>query len=114
MDIYYMGDSTSYSSVRSPYYRDYEKFPYGTLENRTPVKSPFCIAQEKTEQNKHKGKQNDNCPFCKEQKKRPLVAYIKKRDCSKRTESICEEDEQEEKISTYVYCKNAFKTNNIK
>lgn len=44
-----MGDCTSYASIRGPYNRDYEKFPYGSLENasRSPVKSAYCIAQGK-------------------------------------------------------------------
>uniref|UniRef100_A0A1Q3FCQ7 Uncharacterized protein n=1 Tax=Culex tarsalis TaxID=7177 RepID=A0A1Q3FCQ7_CULTA len=41
MDVYYMSDSIQYGSFRNPLYRDYEKFPYGTLENtlNSPPKS---------------------------------------------------------------------------
>lgn len=44
-----MGDCTSYASIRGPHHRDYEKFPYGSLENASgsPVKSAYCIAQGK-------------------------------------------------------------------
>ncbi|XP_063703139.1 uncharacterized protein LOC134832868 [Culicoides brevitarsis] len=102
MDIYYMGDCTSYASLRSIHHRDYEKYPYGSLENAkvTPMKSAYCLAQEKAEQNKQKSKKKDSCPFCKEQKKRPLVAYMRKRECTKRNESICEEEEHQEPEET--------------
>jgi hypothetical protein len=34
MDTYYMSDCMSYGgSMRNPSYRDYEKFPYGSLES---------------------------------------------------------------------------------
>lgn len=38
----------------------------------------------------------ESCPFCKEQKKRPLIAYIRKRENRQQKESICEADEHEE------------------
>lgn len=44
----------------------------------------------------HNGKSKEKCPFCKEQKKRPLVTYIRKRQNKKHNESICEEEEEEE------------------
>lgn len=46
-----------------------------------------------------------SCPFCKEEKKRPLNAYMRKRSQDKNTEKgkICEEDDEEE---TSNYCKN--------
>ncbi|ETN64783.1 hypothetical protein AND_003467 [Anopheles darlingi] len=49
MDIYYMSDSIQYSSFRGPMYRDYEKFPYGTLEN--PLNNP--IPKSKQQQQRH-------------------------------------------------------------
>lgn len=57
----------------------------------------FSLFTEKTEQQRDKEKKKkDTCPFCKEQKKRPLVAYMRKREVNKRTESICEEEEEVE------------------
>ncbi|XP_049530347.1 uncharacterized protein LOC125948403 isoform X1 [Anopheles darlingi] len=113
MDIYYMSDSIQYSSFRGPMYRDYEKFPYGTLEN--PLNNP--IPKSKQQQQRHhsgspgsvsaqakllsyigktassaSGKSSkDSCPFCKEQKKRPLGAYMRKRGQRITSESISEE-----------------------
>lgn len=56
------------------------------------------------------GKSKDKCPFCKEQKKRPLVNYIRKRENKKHNESICEEEEEEEveeREEQEVNCENA-------
>lgn len=39
-----------------------------------------------------KAKKNQ-CPFCKEHKKRPLINYLRKRDSRKHHESICEDEE---------------------
>ncbi|XP_053697819.1 uncharacterized protein LOC128744678 [Sabethes cyaneus] len=110
MDVYYMSDSIQYGSFRNPLYRDYEKFPYGTLENplNTPPKSShhlqqqqqrngaYTVAQEKSKTKTTK----ESCPFCKEQKKRPLGAYMRKRGQRINSESIsedveeCQEEEQ--------------------
>lgn len=38
----------------------------------------------------------DSCPFCKEEKKRPLNAYMRKRSQEKNTGKICEEDDEED------------------
>uniref|UniRef100_A0A182TQJ1 Uncharacterized protein n=1 Tax=Anopheles melas TaxID=34690 RepID=A0A182TQJ1_9DIPT len=52
MDIYYMSDSIQYSSFRGPVYRDYEKFPYGTLEN--PLNNPVSkTKQQQQQQRRH-------------------------------------------------------------
>lgn len=51
MDVYnmYLGDCSSYSP-RSNTYRDYEKFPYGSLERVTnPQKSYYTMVQGKRE-----------------------------------------------------------------
>lgn len=116
MDIYYMSDSIQYGSFRNPLYRDYEKFPYGTLEN--PVNSPPKSSQQLQKQQQQKDCYNmaqgksksksskESCPFCKEQKKRPLGAYLRKRGQRITTESIsedveeCVEEEQEEPTGT--------------
>ncbi|XP_055540261.1 uncharacterized protein LOC129726961 [Wyeomyia smithii] len=103
MDVYYMSDSIQYGSFRNPLYRDYEKFPYGTLENplNNPPKSSqhlqqqqrngaYSVAQEKTKSKSAK----ESCPFCKEQKKRPLGAYMRKRDQRITSESISEDAEE--------------------
>lgn len=112
MDIYYMSDSIQYGSLRNPMYRDYEKFPYGTLEN--PLNSPPKSSQQLQKQQQPKDSYNmaqgksksksskESCPFCKEQKKRPLGAYLRKRGQRITSESIsedveeCVEEEQEE------------------
>ncbi|XP_062548509.1 uncharacterized protein LOC134213461 [Armigeres subalbatus] len=114
MDIYYMSDSIQYGSFRNPLYRDYEKFPYGTLENplNSPPKSGSQQLQKQQQQHrdgynmaqvKSKSKSaKDSCPFCKEQKKRPLGAYLRKRGQRITSESIsedveeCLEEEEEE------------------
>lgn len=115
MDIYYMSDSIQYGSFRNPLYRDYEKFPYGTLENplNSPPKSSQQLQKQQQQkdsynmaQGKSKSKSKESCPFCKEQKKRPLGAYLRKRGQRITTESIsedaeeCVEEEQEEPTGT--------------
>lgn len=45
MDIFYFGDCVPYASMRSGSYRDFEKFPIGSLEQSSQVKSAYCIAQ---------------------------------------------------------------------
>lgn len=113
-----MSDSLQYSSFRAPVYRDYEKFPYGTLEN--PLNNPASKAKQQQQQRRHHsssssnsstsaqakllsyigksasaGKSSkDSCPFCKEQKKRPLGAYMRKRGQRITTESISEDAEE--------------------
>lgn len=116
MDIYYMSDSIQYGSFRNPLYRDYEKFPYGTLEN--PLNSPPKSSQQLPKQQQQKDSYNmaqgksksksskESCPFCKEQKKRPLGAYLRKRGQRITSESIsedveeCAEEQQEEPIAS--------------
>jgi hypothetical protein len=44
----------------------------------------------------------DSCPFCKEQKKRPLGAYLRLRGNMKRTESIMEDEEEEQENTNTV------------
>ncbi|XP_058061293.1 uncharacterized protein LOC131211724 [Anopheles bellator] len=116
MDIYYMSDSIQYSSFRGPTYRDYEKFPYGTLEN--PLNNPVSKSNKQPQQQQrhnHSGStagnaqakllsyigkattgagKKDSCPFCKEQKKRPLGAYMRKRGQRITSESISEDAEE--------------------
>jgi len=48
----FLGDSNiSYGSMRSALYRDYEQFPYGTLENSksSPFKDSYSKVKEKCE-----------------------------------------------------------------
>uniref|UniRef100_A0A1Q3FXY8 Uncharacterized protein n=1 Tax=Culex tarsalis TaxID=7177 RepID=A0A1Q3FXY8_CULTA len=110
MDVYYMSDSIQYGSFRNPLYRDYEKFPYGTLENtlNSPPKSGGMQQNQQRNQTsslvagqaKSKGKSaKDSCPFCKEQKKRPLGAYMRKRGQRITTESISEDAEEQDEGS---------------
>lgn len=104
MDVYYMSDSIQYGSFRNPLYRDYEKFPYGTLENtlNSPPKSGGGVqnrnqtvaGQGKSGKGKSSSSSKDSCPFCKEQKKRPLGAYMRKRGQRITTESISEDAEE--------------------
>lgn len=107
MDVYYMSDSIQYGSFRNPLYRDYEKFPYGTLENtlNSPPKTSGGMQQHQQRNQssltaagqggKSKGKSaKDSCPFCKEQKKRPLGAYMRKRGQRITSESISEDAEE--------------------
>ena len=84
-------------SLRQTTYRDFEQFPYGTLEHSTspPAKDPYSKVQEKCRQVKSEKAQKKECPFCKEQKKRPLVNYLRKRESRKHHESICEDEEEE-------------------
>ncbi|GAB0096761.1 uncharacterized protein DMENIID0001_123270 [Sergentomyia squamirostris] len=107
MDVYssYLGDGMSYSSMRSPVYRDFEKFPYGTLESSfKPASNTSSSANSYYSQGGKKASnkgvvdrvRKESCPFCKEQKKRPLIAYIRKRENRQQKESICEADEHEE------------------
>ncbi|XP_018803468.1 PREDICTED: uncharacterized protein LOC108977933 [Bactrocera latifrons] len=101
MDVWgvFVGDSTmSYGgSVRGTYYRDYEQFPYGSLEHGSspPSKDSYSKVQEKCRQVKSVKGQKKECPFCKEQKKRPLTNYMRKRESRKHHDSICEEHEEE-------------------
>ncbi|XP_037960048.1 uncharacterized protein LOC119689317 [Teleopsis dalmanni] len=102
MDVWgvFAGDSTmSYGgSIRNTYYRDFEQFPYGTLENCSTVhtKDSYSRVQEKCNQIKSEKAQKKECPFCKEHKKRPLINYMRKRDSRKHHESICEDEEEHE------------------
>lgn len=111
-----MSDSIQYGSFRNPLYRDYEKFPYGTLEN--PLNSPPKSSQQLQKQQQQRDSYNmaqgktksksskESCPFCKEQKKRPLGAYLRKRGQRITSESIsedveeCIEEEQDEPTAT--------------
>ncbi|XP_036320791.1 uncharacterized protein LOC118735245 [Rhagoletis pomonella] len=101
MDVWgvFVGDSTmSYGgSVRNSYFRDYEQFPYGTLEHNSssPPRDSYTKVQEKCRQTQSLKAQKKACPFCKEQKKRPLTNYMRKRESRKHHDSICEEHEEE-------------------
>lgn len=46
----------------------------------------------------------DACPFCKEEKKRPLNAYMRKRSQEKGSAKICEEDDEDD---TSKCCSNS-------
>lgn len=104
MDVYgiFIGDTNlSYGTMRNSVYRDYEKFPYGTFEN---INNPTLIdyynkVQEKCQKTKEVRPQKQSCPFCQEQKKRPLISYMRKRDFHKHHDKICEEDEEPQNSS---------------
>jgi len=91
----YVGDC-SYTP-RHSIYRDYERFPYGSLErNSNPQKSYYDKVQEKLQRDNKKTTKKEDCPFCQEQKKRPLIAYMRKMALEKQKSRICEEDEKDE------------------
>ncbi|BFF93577.1 uncharacterized protein DMAD_11408 [Drosophila madeirensis] len=103
MDVwgFCVSDSTmSYGgSMRTGYYRDYEQFPYGTLESSSTassyaVKDSYSRVQEKFKQTKSEKQLRKDCPFCKEHKKRPLINYMRKRQQRKHHDSICEDEEE--------------------
>lgn len=54
----------------------------------------FPIFTEKIQRSKSNAKK-ESCPFCQEQKKRPLIAYMRKR-AQEKNGKICEEAEEEE------------------
>uniref|UniRef100_A0A182R0S7 Uncharacterized protein n=1 Tax=Anopheles farauti TaxID=69004 RepID=A0A182R0S7_9DIPT len=72
MDIYYMSDSIQYSSF--------------------PKLLSYIGKNSSTAGNSKSAK--DSCPFCKEQKKRPLGAYMRKRGQRITSESISEDAEE--------------------
>lgn len=47
----------------------------------------------------------DSCPFCKDEKKRPLNAYMRQRSQEKNANKICEEEDGEDDQTTNC-CKN--------
>ncbi|XP_055858405.1 uncharacterized protein LOC129920912 [Episyrphus balteatus] len=94
----YVGDgSLAFGSMRNSYYRDYEQFPYGTLENQPSLilKDSYSKVKEKCQQTKVVKSSKKECPFCKDHKKRPLTKYLRTRVMRKHNESICEEEEEE-------------------
>lgn len=57
-----------------------------------PVSSAEKLQRAKTSAKK------ESCPFCQEQKKRPLIAYMRKRAQEKHGK-ICEDEEAEEEAA---------------
>lgn len=55
---------------------------------------PFYDNTEKLQRAKSNNKK-ESCPFCQEQKKRPLIAYMRKR-AQEKNGKICEEEAEEE------------------
>ncbi|XP_031623308.1 uncharacterized protein LOC116340788 [Contarinia nasturtii] len=102
MDVYnmYVGDCAS--TYRNNMFRDYEKHPYGTFEGngqqpQQQRKSYYTMVQEKLQRAREMAKpKKGSCPFCKEEKKRPLNVYMRKRSQEKNTGKICEEDDEED------------------
>lgn len=56
----------------------------------------FFFFTEKLKRDTKKTTKKETCPFCQEQKKRPLIAYMRKMALEKQKSRICEEDENEE------------------
>lgn len=54
-----------------------------------------------------KSTKKESCPFCHEQKKRPLIAYMRKRAQEKHGK-ICEEEheQEEEEEAEQTHCQN--------
>ena len=67
-----------------------EKFPEMTF-----LSSSSCLNfTEKIEKSKQKAKKS-SCPFCEEQKKRPLSEYLRQRSKDTNANQIREEDEED-------------------
>uniref|UniRef100_U5ENP4 Protein aael aael001959 aedes aegypti n=1 Tax=Corethrella appendiculata TaxID=1370023 RepID=U5ENP4_9DIPT len=94
MEVYYMSDCMSYGSIRNSTYRDYEKFPYGTLENNAITQANKNLNNVLQDKSKSTKSAKGACPFCKEKKERPLGAYLRTREFFKRSDSIMEDDEE--------------------
>lgn len=99
MEVYglYVGEGVM-NSYRPNIFRDYEKQPYGSLEaNANPIKGYYDTVQEKKQKAQEQLQKSKKaaCPFCKEQKKRPLGSYLRKRAMDKRGDSVIEEEEHE-------------------
>lgn len=56
----------------------------------------FFSFTEKLKRDTKKSVKKESCPFCQEQKKRPLIAYMRKMALDRQKSRICEEDENEE------------------
>lgn len=56
----------------------------------------FLSFSEKLKRDSKKSTKKESCPFCQEQKKRPLIAYMRKMALEKQKSQISEEDENEE------------------
>jgi len=52
--------------------------------------------KKKLKRDNKKAVKKESCPFCQEQKKRPLIAYMRKMALEKQKSRICEEDENED------------------
>lgn len=64
------------------------------------VRISFTFFTEKIQRARQMTKsKKDSCPFCKEEKKRPLNAYMRKRSHGKSFDKICEEAEEEEQTN---------------
>lgn len=59
---------------------------------------------EKLKRDNQKSAKKEACPFCQEQKKRPLIAYMKKMALEKQKSRICEEDENHEEEEEESHC----------
>ncbi|XP_026469257.1 uncharacterized protein LOC113373157 [Ctenocephalides felis] len=107
MDLYsmYLPDALSYTSFRSPaYYRDYETQPFDDKKRNCHYKEKQQPNQQSSAHAQHNhGNQGTNkqqqrresCPFCKEDKRRPLGAYLRSKGTSDHKDSITEEEEEQ-------------------
>lgn len=68
------------------------------------INCSFSYFPEKLQRAREMARSKKNsCPFCKDEKKRPLNAYMRKRSQEKNTGKICEEDDEEEKCCPSSY-----------
>lgn len=56
----------------------------------------FCFTEKLQRAKEMARPKKDSCPFCKEEKKRPLNAYMRKRSQEKNAAKICEEDDEDD------------------
>lgn len=85
---------------------------WGKLESHTTVSTALTTARtfpfpftEKLQ--RAKASKKESCPFCQEHKKRPLIAYMRKR-AQEKNDKICEEVQEEDEMeeAEQTHCKN--------
>lgn len=74
-------------------YNIYKALSLWQTETNTMSVPYFPVRAEKLQRAKTSKK--ESCPFCQEQKKRPLIAYMRKR-AQEKNGKICEEEPDEE------------------
>lgn len=72
----------------------YTQFSTHDLSVHLPSIPPTAEKLQRAKVNSKK----ESCPFCQEQKKRPLIAYMRKR-AQEKNGKICEEEDAEEELA---------------